>query len=585
MTDTARTEDSSLLSIAAAIARGEPVDWSSMHAEDPETTTILGELRSLEGLSRVGQPVPDAWGPYTITGEIGHGSYGTVYRALDKDLGLELALKVIRPRDPGDQAAATVALQEARLLAQITHPNVVRIYGAERVGSEVGIAMELVQGQTLHRVVAAQGPFSANETMLLGGDLCRAVAAVHGARLLHGDIKANNVMRAQGGRTVLMDFGAGRDLKSAPSRSKHAAGTPLYLAPEVLSGGPPTVASDIYSIGVLLFYLATGTYPVHGHTRTDVEQQHLSRAPRRLLRDVRPDLPESFIHIVERATAERPEDRYATAGELEAALARAIRSEEQAPVHSKEINRWPLAVAAAVAAAVAVAVIGLAYRAGGPSPGTSSPTITAAASTAADPPPATPAAASDAYEVEAAFYRQDGGTPVRLQPGARVAPGELLSLQIRSSVPSWVYVVNEDEKGDSFLLFPLPGQQLTNPLPPGRLHEIPGVVNGERLDWQVSSAGGREHFLVFVTPQEPSRAFERMFAALPPPEVGATVTSHQMNNDLVTALRGVGGLAKTPARPGTAAPLSREYAVPLPAGAETARGVWIRQLTLENPVR
>ena len=224
------------------------------------------------------------------------------------------------------------ALQEARLLAQITHPNVVRVFNAERVGADVGIAMELVHGQTLQRLVRAQGPFNANETMLIGGDLCRAVAAVHGARLLHGDIKANNVMRAQGGRTVLMDFGAGHDLKSAPrGSSTRTAGTPIYLAPEVLAGQPPTVASDIYSIGVLLFYLATGSYPVDGHTRTEVEQQHQTRAPRRLLRDVRPDLPESFIHIVERATADRPEGRYATAGELEAALARALRNEEAKP--------------------------------------------------------------------------------------------------------------------------------------------------------------------------------------------------------------------------------------------------------------
>jgi eukaryotic-like serine/threonine-protein kinase len=581
MTDSVRTEDSSLLSIAAAIARGEPVDWSSMPAEDPETTTILGELRSLEGLSRVGHPIPDTWGPYEITGEIGHGSYGTVYCARDNDLGLELALKVIRPKDPGDQAAATVALQEARLLAQITHPNVVRIYGAERVGSEVGIAMELVQGQTLHRIVAAQGSFSANETMLLGGDLCRAVAAVHGARLLHGDIKANNVMRAQGGRTVLMDFGAGHDLKSAGGSTRRPKGTPLYLAPEVLAGGAPTVASDIYSIGVLLFYLSTGTYPVQGHSRQEVEQAHLSHAPRRLLRDVRPDLPESFIHIVERATAARPEDRHATAGELEAALARALRSEERLPAPPIRIARWPLAIAAAVM----VAVAGLAYRAWGPSGAPATPQIATAVSTSPDPAPAAPATPADAYEVEAAFYRQDGNTAVRLQPGARVAPGELLSLQIRSSVPSWVYVVNEDEKGDSFLLFPLPGQQLANPLPPGELHEIPGVVDGERVNWEVSSAGGREHFLVWVTPQEPNAAFKRMFSSLSRPKVGATVMAQRLNNDHISALRGVGGLVKMPASPGVVGPLSREYTVPLPSGAETARGVWVRQLTLENPVR
>jgi hypothetical protein len=186
--------------------------------------------------------------------------------------------------------------------------------------------------------------------------------------------------------------------------------------------------------------------------------------------------------------------------------------------------------------------------------------------------------------VEAAFYKQERNTSVRLQPGASVAPGELLSLRIRSSVPTWVYVVNEDEQGDSFLLFPLPGQELTNPLPPSEQHEIPGIVNGERINWQVSSVGGREHFLVFVTPEKPSPAFERTFAALSRPQLGAPVLAERLNSDLVTALRGVGGLAKAPAKP-EGERLSNDWAVPLPAAAETARGVWIRQLTLENPGR
>jgi serine/threonine protein kinase len=376
-----------------------------------------------------------------------------------------------------------------------------------------------------------------------------------------------------------MDFGAGRDLKAAVERSTRRAGTPLYLAPEVLAGGPSTIASDVYSIGVLLFYLATGTYPVDGHTRDDVEQQHRSRAPRRLLRDVRPDLPESFIKVVERATADRPEDRYATVGELEAALGRALRREEERPVPAPPV-RWPLP---AVAAAVAVTLLTLAYRAWTPNPaavppGTAAPLV---ATSAAAPAAATPA---DAYDVEAAFYKQEGGSAVRLQPGARVAPGELLSLRIRSSVPTWVYVVNEDEQGDSFLLFPLPGQELTNPLPPSEQHEIPGIVNGERINWQVSSVGGREHFLVFVTPEKPSPAFERTFAALSRPQLGAPVLAERLNSDLVTALRGVGGLAKAPAKP-EGERLSNDWAVPLPAAAETARGVWIRQLTLENPGR
>lgn len=581
MTASTRTEDSGLLSVAASIAKGDPVDWASVPTgDDPETTTILGELKSLEDLCRVGHPIPDAWGPYRVTGELGHGSYGTVYRAVDEDLGLDIALKVIRPIDPRDQPAAMQALQEARLLAQITHPNVVRVFNAERVGADVGIAMELVHGQTLHRLVRAQGPFNANETMLIGGDLCRAVATVHGARLLHGDIKANNVMRAQGGRMVLMDFGAGHDLKSAPrGSSRRTAGTPIYLAPEVLAGQPPTVASDIYSIGVLLFYLATGSYPVDGQTRTEVEQHHQTRAPRRLLRDVRPDLPESFIHIVERATADRPEGRYATAGELEAALARALRNEEPKAPPVPDTWRWPLAMAAAVA----MTVLGLGYRTWTTNPETSAPIAVSEVISAPIPSPEAPAAAG-AYQVEAAFYRHEGGRDVRLSSGARITPGDDLSLRIQSSVPIYAYVVNEDERGNSFLLFPLPNQALTNPLPPDVRHEIPGEVNGEVLRWVVDTAGGREHFLVFVTPNAPNAAFERMFAGLPRPTLGAPIVSSPLSSELVGALRGVGGLTKAPPTR-TDAPLSQDFAEPLTDAAETAKGVWIRQLTLENPGR
>jgi hypothetical protein len=571
MTASTRAEDSQLLPVAGAIARGEPVDWASIsHSADPETTTVLEELRSLEGLCRAGDPVPDTWGPYAITGELGRGSYGTVYQARDPDLGIDVALKVIRPRAPFDEAGAARALREARLLAQVNHAHIVRVFSAERIGTAVGIAMELVRGQTLHQLVRANGPFGANETILIGLDLCRAVASIHAARLLHGDIKANNVMRAQGGRTVLMDFGAGHDLKVGAGRSLHqVAGTPVYLAPEVHAGGAPTVSADIYSLGVLLFYLVTGTYPVQ-------DSAWDTRGPRsrHLLRDLRPDLPKAFVHVVERAMAEQPEARYATAGELEGALDRALREDDVAPAPRPPLPRWLMTLAALVAAGLGVGYLAWPAR---PSP-------TAAVATGA---PAAPAAAPalGEYRVEAAFYRRDGDTDVRLRPGARVARGDELSLRIQSSVPVYAYVVNEDDQGESYLLFPLPGQHLTNPLPAATRHEIPGVVGGERVRWSVSSTGGREHFLVFVTPEPPSPAFQRMFEGLARPTFDAPAVAQQMTSELVGALRGVGGLTKTPAVPAPGGRLAEQFATPLLEGEEAARGVWVRQLTLENPAK
>ncbi len=582
MSGSQRADDPRLLSVAQAIAKGVPVNWEQViPASDAETTAVVEHLRVLERVCRMSNPVPDVWGPFTITGEIGHGSYGTVYRAFDDNLNLEVALKVIRLAGPTPYLDPSGGLNEARLLAQVNHPNVVRVYRAERIGREVGLSMEFVQGRTLNDLVRLQGPFSARETMLIGVDICCALAAVHGLGLVHGDIKAQNVMRAIGGRTVLMDFGAGFDVKSDRSSGRSFAGTPVYVAPEVFAGQARTALSDIYSVGVLLYYLATGSYPVEDLTRTAVRQWHEERAPRRLLRDVRPDLPDAFIHIVDQAMAERSEDRYQTAGQLEAALNRALRIEQPAPTRPRRLfpRKAPLVAAAALLA------LGLSYGLWNMrrDTGAASQRLGAAPPTLAAVPPSAPDVDAS-YRIEAAFYREQDGTDIRLQSGARVAPGDRLFLQVVSSIPTYLYVVNEDDHGESFLLFPLPGHPEVNPLPAGTRHEIPGAVNGERIFWTVSSAGGREHFLIFASPQPPSPAFERMFGALPQPTAGTGVLAQPLSTDLAAELRGVGRLGKAPV--GTPRRrLNEEFGAPLPNTEETARGIWVRQLTLDNPKR
>jgi hypothetical protein len=570
--------DERALSVATSIAEGVAVDWNhALPGADGPTAAVLDELRVLEDLAHVSQGKPRSWGPFTILGELGRGSYGTVYRALDTTLNLEVALKVLRTHRPQHPADADRALNEARMLAQIDHRNVVRIFRAERRGDDVGVAMELLQGRTLEELVSQQGSFSAREAMVTAIDICCGLAAVHGARLVHGDIKAQNVMRAAGGRTVLMDFGAGYDGKTDAAGGRRFAGTPLYLAPEVFAGRPRTAVSDIYSVGVLLFYLATGSFPVDGESASDVKRKHERRTPPRRLRDVRADLPDAFIRVVERATAVPPAERYQTAGELEAALSQALGQQRFFPIQR------PLVLAGASAAVAALAIVGSLWatrrdapelRATGPGPVT------------ADPAPV-PAPAIDpegTYRIEAAFYRDEGGRDVRLGPGARVAPGDRLSLQVTSSVPTHLYVVNEDDRGESFLLFPLPGLRTANPLPANTRHAIPGRANNERVYWTVSSAGGREHFLVFASPQPVSPVFQRLFDALPLPSADIAIAPRPMSPDMVGALRGVGGLTKAPSAP-SGPPLQAEFGVPLPAGEETTRGVWIRQLTLINPGR
>jgi serine/threonine-protein kinase len=124
---------------------------------------------------------------------------------------------------------------------------VLTVYGAECINGQVGIWTEFVEGRTLEALVHERGTLNPAEVIDIGINLCRALAAVHEAGLLHRDIKAQNVMRETGGRIVLMDFGAGHDLVLAPVRDGDLTGTPLYPAPELFAGGQPSHATDIYS--------------------------------------------------------------------------------------------------------------------------------------------------------------------------------------------------------------------------------------------------------------------------------------------------------------------------------------------------
>ena len=341
-----------LIDIAAAVADGTAVDWDSAGrsvssdddrrllrglrfiAELPQQTAPT--LQDSSGLipaspgsgERAGtseaDPLPRSWGPLNILEHVGRGTFGDVYRAWDTRLDREVALKILRHHQPAGDAAASTVVDEGRLLARVRHPNVVTVFGADHVHGEVGIWMEFIRGQTLEQELQQRGPLQVNEVLEVGVQIAGALAAVHRAGLLHRDIKTHNVIRDGDGRLILTDLGAGCELEERVDvASPDLAGTPLYVAPEVLSHQPATARSDVYSLGVLLFHLATGAYPVRGHTMREIRQAHAggSRSP---LRDARSDLPNDFSSIVDRAVDPDPERRYATAEMLAADLTRAL---------------------------------------------------------------------------------------------------------------------------------------------------------------------------------------------------------------------------------------------------------------------
>ena len=323
-------DDAWLIALGNDVSDGKTVDWevADRRTTDPEARALLDNLKRLESVikaHRTGgsgsgapaqgiEPPTTCWHHFVLFEPVGSGAFGTVYRAWDTKVDREVALKLL----PATGSSTRPPLTEARNLARVSHPNVVTVYGAEHAEGKVGIWMEFIQGQTLAEMVRERGPMSAREVVGIGVDLCRAMSALQAAALLHRDIKAHNVMREVGGRIVLMDF-SGAWTSEPHEAPANVSGTPLYMAPELFESRPPSVASDIYSLGVLLFYLLSGRVPVEGATVKDLKAAH-ARGARVRLRDLRPELPEAVVQVVERAIEHAPSDRYQTAGELEHAL-------------------------------------------------------------------------------------------------------------------------------------------------------------------------------------------------------------------------------------------------------------------------
>jgi Tol biopolymer transport system component len=367
---TENPEEAWLIALANDVCDGRRIDWEGVVPSSATASSrkVVAELRRLSSvvdahraLGEEGAPPPDtpetaapaAWGHLVLLESVGEGAFGTVYRAWDAQLDREVALKVLL------QVPLRAPLEEARNLARVRHPNVVAVYGAEQIGAQVGIWMEFIEGETLATVVRDRGPMSAREVAGIGIDLCRAVSALHRSGLLHGDIKAQNVMREMGGRIVLMDFSGVRDADA--QGVSQMSGTPHYIAPEVFEGRPASFTADIYSLGILLFYLLSGHFPVEGADLAEIRRQHAS-GERVRLRDIRPELPDPVVQIVERATAVDPVARFHTVGELEHALAGIFAAQGATPLlsgskqgHERSFRRASWGI---VAVAVAIALAG-----------------------------------------------------------------------------------------------------------------------------------------------------------------------------------------------------------------------------------
>jgi len=313
---------------------------------------------------------------------------------------------------------------------------------------------------------------------------------------VHGDVKAENVMREVSGRVVLMDFGAARELDAPQSQA--VTGSLNYLAPEVLRGAPPSPSSDVYALGVLLFRLASGVYPYSAEDAAALLTAQ-DRQQRTKLSTVRRGLPRTLVAAIEQALDPDPLKRHPTALAFAAALA---------VPQQRNLGGWKgLALAAALAGLVAGGVSLLSARWNG----------------------------GATWQTDARFYRVDAHGSNALADGSAVALGDRLGLEFRSSRPAWVYIFDDDGSAQAAVLFPLFGMEPANPLAADTTYHLPGKAGATAMSWQVSRGAPRETFLVVA-------------ADAPQPDLESAVAAWQRAGSPETsvATRGVLGLVPAP---------------------------------------
>ncbi len=333
---------------------------------------------------------------YRLGEKLGSGGMGVVYRAEDVTLERPVALKFLGGTSRSMEPSRARFVREARTAAALNHPNVCTIYevgevqpgeegnlgGAERLESGTPfIAMELVEGRTLEAVLRERGPLPVDDLLGIAVQISEGMAAAHARGIVHRDLKPGNVMVTPEGRVKILDFGLAKPLEpageddvagteaatasAALTREGRALGTAAYMSPEQVKGEPVDSRSDVFSFGVMLHELATGTRPFRGSSTLSTVAKIIEAEPEPIP-DSRADIPQELRRIVRRCLRKNAEDRFNDTRDLVAAL-KALRQETTsgaprttssiatAPSSARRRGLWAAGVLVLVVAALAVA--------------------------------------------------------------------------------------------------------------------------------------------------------------------------------------------------------------------------------------
>lgn len=307
-------------------------------------------------------------GRYRIISVLGRGGMGEVFRADDLQLGEQVALKFLAPELVGDDTKLARLKQEVRIARQVSHPLVCRVHDIAEVDGETFLSMEFIDGEDLGSLLKRIGRLSEDKGVQVARQLCDGLAAVHEQGILHRDLKPANIMIDGRGRVRVTDFGLAMAASATRGGAFHS-GTPIYMAPEQLAGKPPTVASDLFSLGLVLYEVFTGrrAYPAKG--RDDLARLHEEFKPSSvcdLVPALDPRIGKIIRQCLEQDPAQRPRSATAVAAALPRgdALATAL-AEGRTPspeivANAAEEGRIAPGVATALFAAVVLGVLAVA---------------------------------------------------------------------------------------------------------------------------------------------------------------------------------------------------------------------------------
>lgn len=303
-------------------------------------------------------------GRYQVLDEIGRGAMGVVYKAHDPNLDIVLALKVLRKDRLTNEPFVRRFMAEARALGRLDHPAIVRVFNVDRDGEEVYIAMEFIQGDSISSLIKNQ-QLSADAIADFGACMAEALDYAHKKGIVHRDVKPSNILRTADGKLKITDFGIAHIEDPTGAEETQAGeilGTPAYMSPEQVLCRPVDGRSDLFSLGIILYEMATGTRPFQGQGMNAIFTAITNETPAPIT-TLNQNIPEPLAAVITKCLSKSPEERHTDGSDLAKALRLAVKSavpsDAVSPVSAEKPKKTAavLIIAGALVTVVIVAFI------------------------------------------------------------------------------------------------------------------------------------------------------------------------------------------------------------------------------------